>query len=369
MASIGLFSEGSLTPGRSPHPYYRELGEQIVMGDRLGFDFFSTTQSYGLDHADSTFSVVPDPLALFLAQTARTERIKVLTGITIAPFHHPAMALSDFAAADVLSGGRVMIGIGRGHPWLYERLGLDQNESKARASEFCSMVRTILDAPHARHTIGGTFWRMHDFELLPQFIQPHPEVYFAVSISPSSAVEAASHRFGILIPAYLGTPIEAVEMLIKTYREEYRKLWNDPGKILLGVNFYGLPDERAAIAMGARGLAMQMKVFARNMIGYTHKFGEQYSAYREIGSLFEAMSDPKVCESRVLAEFPRYLAFWGNRDTLDKKMIAVIERLRPDSLALNIDCGGIPLEATAASMRFFAAELMPSIRHCLDRAV
>ena len=58
---IGLFTEGSLTAGRTPHAYYRELGEQIVIGDRLGFDFFSTTQSYGLDHPESTFSVVPNP--------------------------------------------------------------------------------------------------------------------------------------------------------------------------------------------------------------------------------------------------------------------------------------------------------------------
>jgi alkanesulfonate monooxygenase SsuD/methylene tetrahydromethanopterin reductase-like flavin-dependent oxidoreductase (luciferase family) len=364
---IGLFTEGSLTPGRSVQTCYREIGEQIVIADQLGYDLFSTTQSYGLDHADSTFSVVPNPLALFLAQVPRTERIKFLTAITIAPFHHPAIALSDFATADVLSEGRVMIGIGRGHPWLYERLGFDQNESKARTAEFCRMTRTILDAPKGRHTLDGRFWRMQDFELLPQFAQKAPQVFFAVSISPSSAVEAATHGFGILIPAYLGTPIEAVEMLMHTYRDEYQKRWGAPGTILLGVNFYGLADEPAAIAMGSRALAAQMKVFARNMTGYTKKFGDQYTAYREIGAMFEEMSDPKVCEQRVLSDFPRYLAFWGSRPVLEQKLRHVIGRLRPDSLILNIDCGGIALEAAAASMRFFATELMADVRGWLTR--
>lgn len=363
---IGLFTEGSLTPGRTPHAYYRELGEQIVIADHLGYDLFSTTQSYGLDHADSTFSVVPDPLALFLAQVPRTERIKILTAITIAPFHHPAIALSDFAAADVLSGGRVMIGIGRGHPWLYERLGFDQNESKARAAEFCRMVRTILDAPAGRHTLDGKFWRIHDFELVPQFVQKAPQVFFAVSISPSSVVEAATHGFGILIPAYLGTPIEAIETLMRAYRDEYRQRWGTPGTILLGVNFYGIKDERAAVAMGSRALAAQMKVFGRNMTGYVEKIGDQYPAYREIGSMFEEMSDPKVCEQRVMSDFPRHLAFWGNRPVLEKKLREVIARLRPDGLILNIDCGGIALEAAAASMRFFASELMADVRGWLE---
>jgi len=111
---IGLFSEASLNGFRPPIDYYRELGRQITLGDELGYDFFATTQSYGLDYADSTFSIVPDPLALFSAQIANTKTIKILTAITIAPFHHPAIALSDFALVDNLSNGRVMLGFGRG---------------------------------------------------------------------------------------------------------------------------------------------------------------------------------------------------------------------------------------------------------------
>jgi hypothetical protein len=77
------------------------------------------------------------------------------------------------------------------------------------------------------------------------------------------------------------------------------------------------------------------------------------------------MSDPKVCEERVMSNFPRHLAFWGNRPVLEEKL----RRNRtaaPDGLILNIDCSGIPLEAAAASMRFFATELMPDVRRWLE---
>ncbi|MGH7905948.1 MAG: hypothetical protein ACREP6_04915, partial [Candidatus Binataceae bacterium] len=159
-----------------------------------------------------------------------------------------------------------------------------------------------------------------------------------------------------------------VEMLIKTYREAFQKNWDAPGRILLGVNFYGLDDERKAIAAGAKALAIQLQVFARNMLDHSAKFGEQYTAYREIGKIFEEMSDPRICEQRVLSEWPRYLALWGNRPILERKFSDVVERLRPDGLILNIDCGGIALEATAASMRFFAEQLMSPVRNLLERA-
>jgi hypothetical protein len=121
---------------------------------------------------------------------------------------------------------------------------------------------------------------MRDFELLPQFVQKSPQVYFAVSVSPSSVVEAATHGFSILIPAYLGTPIELCEGLMSAYRDEYRKRWNVPGRILLGVNFYGIKDEHAAIAMGSPDTGDE--VFARNMLLYKEKFSAQYAAYPEI---------------------------------------------------------------------------------------
>src|SRR5216684_5978421 len=108
MAQIGVFSEGALAAGHKLTDHYRELGAQIVLADELGYDFFSTTQSYGFDHPDSSFSAVANPLALFTAHAPLTRHVSILTGIVIAPFHHPAIALSDFATVDVLSHGRVM---------------------------------------------------------------------------------------------------------------------------------------------------------------------------------------------------------------------------------------------------------------------
>jgi alkanesulfonate monooxygenase SsuD/methylene tetrahydromethanopterin reductase-like flavin-dependent oxidoreductase (luciferase family) len=336
------------------------------LGDELGYDFFATTQSYGLDYADSTFSIVPDPLALFSAQIANTKTIKILTAITIAPFHHPAIALSDFALVDNLSNGRVMLGFGRGHPWLYGRVGLNQDESKARTHEFFAMTRAILDHQNGLHTYQGQFWSMDDFELLPKFVQQEPEVYMAVSVSPSSAVEAAEHRFGMLIPSYLGIPIDAVENLVSTYRDHHQKRWGTPGKYLIGVNVSCLPDEEEAIVFGARALAGQLKVFAANTLDFADKVGNALPIYREMGQFFAAFSDVDRCRNVMIDEWPRYLVAWGNKATVKNKLNELADRLQPNGFIFNIDAGGIDFSFVEKAMRYIAQEIVPDFRKKIE---
>jgi len=361
---IGIFTESSLNRVRDLADYYHELCAQIVLGDELGFDFFATTQSYGRDFPDTTFSVSPNPLALFASQIPNTTRIKMLTAITIAAFHHPGMALSDFATIDMLSGGRVIIGVGRGHPWLFGRMGIDQGESRERLAEFCRMSAEILRAPTARHTIKGKFWQLDDFELMPNFARD-PEVYVAVTTSIESVLEAAEHGFGIMIPSYVGLPIEMVEANVAAYQEAYQKKWGVPGRHLIGVHFFAGPDEAAAREHGARALAEQFRVFARNMIEFGDRTGSQYPAYREIGSTFAHLADPERCATAVESGWPRLLAIWGD----DKRCIArigeIIERIRPTGLILNIDSGGLEFHLVAGAMRYTAQKILPAMRAML----
>ena len=92
---IGLFTEFSY-PGKSEQQTYSEVLEQIALADELGYDFFSTTESYGKD----LFSCSPFPLGLYVAAAQRTKRIRFLTGIVSAPAHHPAILASEVAAAE-----------------------------------------------------------------------------------------------------------------------------------------------------------------------------------------------------------------------------------------------------------------------------
>jgi len=207
---------------------------------------------------------------------------------------------------------------------------------------------------------------MDDFELLPKFVQQEPEVYMAVSVSPSSAVEAAEHRFGMLIPSYLGIPIDAVENLVSTYRDHYQKRWGTPGKYLIGVNVSCLPDEEEAIVFGGRALAGQLKVFAANTLDFAEKVGNDYPAYREMGQFFAAFSDVDRCRNVMIDEWPRYLVAWGNKATVKNKLDELADRLQPNGFIFNIDAGGIDFSFVEKAMRYMAQEIVPDFRKKIE---
>ena len=179
---IGLFTEFSY-PGKSEHQLYAEVLEQIAVADELGYDFFSITESYGKD----LFSCSPFPLGLYVAAAQRARRIRFLTGIISMPIHHPAMLASQVAAADLLTDGRIMLGLGRGHPWVIGRMNVDAATSSARFEEGIRMLVEIFKGDYIEK-LDGEFWQIRDFKLSPPPIQqPHPPIYTAAATTPDSA--------------------------------------------------------------------------------------------------------------------------------------------------------------------------------------
>lgn len=359
---VGLFTEASINGVRDIHDYYKVLAEEIVLADELGFDFFSTTQSYGLDWPESTFSITPDPIALFASCAPRTKRIKFMTGILVAAFHHPAISLSNIASLDQISNGRVIMGVGRGHPWLFDRLGFDQAHSREKLHDFCVITREILKNPAERHTIKGKHWSVHDFELLPPLITRPLEVFLAVTGSPESAIEAARAGYGILIPAYVGLPVEMAESAITTYQTEHQRVWGRNGKHLLGLQLYANPDREKAYRLGTVALAGQFKVFSRCMLSHAASAGAQYPAYQGIGEFMGRMSNLEECRKTILAEWPRYMAIWGDAGQCLSRLKDVVDRLKPSGLIFNIDTGGIPMTEVSNVMRYTAEAILPGTR-------
>ncbi len=362
---VGLFTEASINGIRDIHDYYKVLADEIVLADELGYDFYSTTQSYGLDWPESTFSITPDPIALFASCASRTKRIKFMTGILVAAFHHPAITLSNIASLDQISNGRVMMGVGRGHPWLFDRLGFDQAHSREKLHDFCVMASTILARPEGQHTIEGKHWKVKDFELMPPLITRNLDVYLAVTGSSESAIEAAQAGFGILIPAYVGLPIEMAESAIKTYQDEFQRVWGRKGKHLLGLQIYAGPDDAKSREYGSIALAGQFKVFSRCMLSHASSAGGQYPAYQNIGQFMGQMSDLETCRKTIPAEWPRYMAIWGNAERCLGMLKDVIDRLKPSGIILNIDSGGIPMSEIDTVMRYTASAILPGLRKLL----
>jgi len=118
--------------------------------------------------------------------------------VSLAPFYHPLRLAEEVALLDVLSGGRVNWGAGRGFARVeFENFGVPAEESTSR---FHEAVEIVLRAwSEERLSFAGKHFRFDGVEVLPKPMQqPHPPVWMAAT-SESSLDWAASHGFSILM--------------------------------------------------------------------------------------------------------------------------------------------------------------------------
>jgi alkanesulfonate monooxygenase SsuD/methylene tetrahydromethanopterin reductase-like flavin-dependent oxidoreductase (luciferase family) len=167
--------------------------ERIVIMDRAGYDAV-----WLAEHHFSSFSVCPSVHMMGVMAAARTERLRIGTGVSLAPFYHPLRLAEEVALLDVLSGGRVNWGAGRGFERSeFKAFGIAGEESAARFHETVDIVLKAWSTDKLSYQ--GKFFSYDGVEVLPKPLQqPHPPVWMAAS--SLTAIEwAAGKGFSILM--------------------------------------------------------------------------------------------------------------------------------------------------------------------------
>ena len=172
--------------------YARAL-ERIEIMDRTGYDAV-----WLAEHHFSSFSVCPSVHMVGTLAAARTKRLRIGTAVSLAPFYHPLRLAEEVALLDLLSGGRVNWGAGRGFARVeFTAFGVPPEES---ASRFRETVEIVLRAwTEEKLNFTGDHFRFEDVEVLPKPAQqPHPPVWVAAS-SEGAIDWAAGRGFSILM--------------------------------------------------------------------------------------------------------------------------------------------------------------------------
>ncbi|SKA06620.1 Flavin-dependent oxidoreductase, luciferase family (includes alkanesulfonate monooxygenase SsuD and methylene tetrahydromethanopterin reductase) [Enhydrobacter aerosaccus] len=172
--------------------YARAL-ERIEIMDRGGFDAV-----WLAEHHFTTFSVCPSVHMLGVLAAARTTRLRIGTAVSLAALYHPLRLAEEVALLDVLSGGRVNWGAGRGFAHSeFAAFGVPPEESGER---FREAVEIVLAAwRDDRLTYHGRHFSFDEVEVLPKPLQrPHPPVWMAAT-SEEAIAWAAGRGFSILM--------------------------------------------------------------------------------------------------------------------------------------------------------------------------
>jgi len=208
---IDLFYYGDVSAGQSPAALYRDIEEQVVLGDQLGYHGVWVTE-----HHFRMRGEVPDPLTLFARLSGVTSRIRLGTSIVCAPFYHPIRLAEQALLVDALSGGRLDLGVGTGiaTPEFADIWGFDTAEAGARAREIHEILRQAID--DGTVDFEGRFYRFADVQISPPAGRPARDLIWTAAGRNAISI-AREHGYRLMIPR----PLPLAERL--RINAEYRE--------------------------------------------------------------------------------------------------------------------------------------------------
>jgi natural product biosynthesis luciferase-like monooxygenase protein len=209
---FGLHYLLSCADGQSPLVRYRETVEQATRAEALGFESVWPVEH----HFHRAVSILPCPTLLLAAIAARTSTLRLGTAIVQLPLAHPLRIAEEFATLDVLSGGRVEFGVGRGgNPSHFAGFGVPMTESRDRMVEALDFIRRAWTSE--RFSFLGRFFQADDLALAPRPIQqPHPPIRVAAN-SPETAAWAGREGYPVFFASNVN-PFPKLRELVPLYR-------------------------------------------------------------------------------------------------------------------------------------------------------
>jgi alkanesulfonate monooxygenase SsuD/methylene tetrahydromethanopterin reductase-like flavin-dependent oxidoreductase (luciferase family) len=154
---------------------------------------------------------------LLAAVAARTRTIRLGTAVVVLPLHHPVRVAEEYALLDVLSDGRVELGIGRGYqPVEFEGYGVDPSRTREMVSESVDVIRGAWTEDNFAY--DGRLYRLKGVSIRPKPIQrPHPPLWMA-ALSPESFDLSARLGVNLLCAPVFGFDADAGIAEVERYR-------------------------------------------------------------------------------------------------------------------------------------------------------
>jgi alkanesulfonate monooxygenase SsuD/methylene tetrahydromethanopterin reductase-like flavin-dependent oxidoreductase (luciferase family) len=332
----------------SPSAYYEQILEQVELLEELGYD-----AAWFGEHQYSGYSF-GNPAMIALAAASRTKRLRLGTGVSLIPLHHPLRLAEEYAMLDVLSGGRLDYGVGRGFlSYAYDLFNINLSESHERYHEGIELIIKAWTA-EGPFSFDGLFWKLRDYEFFPKPVQkPHPPIFAAGAATPASFTWAG--QMGLdLCTALFGPDKTLLKNGINSYRETLASNGFDPAlrTVTSVTQMYCAETKAQALRHGGQYTLNYYKFFSD-----LDRRGSQPSAARG----FEKV--------RIEDLDAANLVLLGDPDDLVGRVAQVHDTFQIDLLLFEVAQGGASPEEVHQSLRLFARHVMPNFKQPVSPGV
>jgi probable F420-dependent oxidoreductase len=281
----------------------------------------------------------PAPLIGLAAVASRTRRVRLGTGVLLLPLYHPMMVAEEGAMVDMISGGRLILGIGAGYaPEEFAAFGCSLKERGSRLEESAALLQRLWTEESVTH--HGRHFRLENATVAPRPVQqPRPPIWFG------AWAEAAIRRTARLGDAWFVGPsanLKEIAPCARLYRQACAESGKGEGEIALFRYVFVAPSKNEA--MRAAGASF-IRAFERMYFRWPHPVVKRPAGELTIERLAEEriiLGDPKTC----IDEINRFQS-----------------ALNVSHLVCRFSVPGIPRQACEASLDLFTREVMPALGH------
>jgi alkanesulfonate monooxygenase SsuD/methylene tetrahydromethanopterin reductase-like flavin-dependent oxidoreductase (luciferase family) len=314
---------------RAVPDYYTQFRRMAVEAERLGYD-----AAFVAEHHFHEYGVVPNPAVMLAAVAAETTRIRLGPAISTLPYHNPQMVAESYAMLDILSGGRLALGVGSGY-LKHEFAGFNVRveDKRERFDETLLLLKRLLAGERVTHE--GKFHRLNEVALnIRPIQQPAPPIYVAALAREGAYYIGRQGNRVMSIPYASFTAIEQ----LGTFEQDYRR-----GRAESGVTFADGDDAIYTF--------------------HTHVAASDAEARRIAARPFDLYVETRLYARRqtyddVLASG---LGLFGSVETVAEQVTG-LGRMGVRHIALLMDFGLMPETELQRSMRRFVEEVVPRVQ-------
>jgi alkanesulfonate monooxygenase SsuD/methylene tetrahydromethanopterin reductase-like flavin-dependent oxidoreductase (luciferase family) len=352
---FGLFFLMQRDDRWSEQAVYESAMEQMLAAEPLGY-----TSVWIAEHHFNDYGLCPSPpvLASFLA--ARTRALRLGMGVSLLPLHHPVDLAEELAVLDVVSGGRLDVGIGRGGTLQdYQTFRSERADARKRVEEGIALIQRCWSGES--FDFQGEFHSAERLHVRPRPVQrPHPPIYIAAN-SEDSVRSAA--RLGFPTLSSFFTPIAELQRRHTLYRE----LALDGGRAATEIARL----EHEAWGMRVVHIAPDhdeaLRATEAPFMGYQQKMSKLRS--ESAGGTVPNSFDRSLLRLRA---FRDYLADgWaliGTPSEVRDGLQQYVDATGYERVLLLMALPGLPTDLALRSMRLFAEEVAPALSAVAPRA-
>jgi len=238
---FGLFcSPKADAPGFGPETGrgFFEFLDFNVEAEALGYH-----ASFSVEHHFSGWNQVSSTLMLLAALAMRTTTLRLGTAVIVPPWHSPVLLAEEAATLDLLSAGRLDLGIGKGYRHSeFKGFQISPDEAEARFEEALAVMMRAWTT-RERFSHKGRFWHFEDIVVEPPPAQkPHPPLWVAAG-NPVSIRRAAARGFNLILDQYASPAALGERIAIYKAERVVNGLGFDPMQVAVARQLYVAKDK------------------------------------------------------------------------------------------------------------------------------